>query len=99
MAVILSRKNGRLRSLLSEKQKPENCRPCVMHEQHKERNAEDPAEHRADMLRGTMVMEPQRAVMLGQRAVPDAEEIANRARDVSQIFLNGCQLLKPSLAL
>ena len=43
------------------------------------------------MLRGMMVMEPQRAVMLGQRAVPNAEEIANRARDASQLFLNGCR--------
>jgi AcrR family transcriptional regulator len=51
------------------------------------------------MLRCMMVMEPQRAVMLGQRAVPDVEEIKNRARDVSQLFLNGCQLLEPSLAL
>ena len=51
------------------------------------------------MLWGMMVMEPQRAAMLGQRAVPDPEEIANRARDVSQIFLNGCQLIEPSLAL
>jgi AcrR family transcriptional regulator len=43
------------------------------------------------MLRGMMVMQPQRAVMLGQRAAPDANEIANRARTVSQLFLNGCR--------
>jgi AcrR family transcriptional regulator len=43
------------------------------------------------MLRGMMIMEPQRAAMLGQRAVPDAEEIAHRARFASQIFLNGCR--------
>jgi hypothetical protein len=42
-------------------------------------------------LRGMMVMEPQRAVMLGQRAVPDAAEIARRARLASHIFLNGCR--------
>jgi hypothetical protein len=43
------------------------------------------------MLRGMMIMEPQRAAMLGQGAVPDADEIANRARAVSQLFLNGCR--------
>src|SRR5271156_2086641 len=29
----------------------------------------------AEMLRGMMIMDPQRAVMLGQRQVPDREEI------------------------
>lgn len=43
------------------------------------------------MLRGMMIMEPQRAVMLGQRAAPNAEEIAYRARFASQLFLRGCQ--------
>jgi primosomal protein N'' len=42
------------------------------------------------MLRGMMIMEPQRAVMLGQRAAPDAQEIARRARFAAHLFLNGC---------
>jgi hypothetical protein len=33
----------------------------------------------AGMLRGMMAMDPQRAVMLGQRVIPDQEEIATRA--------------------
>ncbi len=45
----------------------------------------------AGMLRGMMIMEPQRAAMLGQRAVPTAEEIVDRARAASQLFLNGCR--------
>jgi AcrR family transcriptional regulator len=51
----------------------------------------DDPEVASGMLRGMMVMEPQRAVMLGQRAVPDAAEIARRARLASHIFLNGCR--------
>ena len=51
---------------------------------------EDP-EVAAGMLRGMTVMDPQRAVMLGQRAAPDAEEIARRARFAAHIFLNGCR--------
>jgi AcrR family transcriptional regulator len=43
------------------------------------------------MLRGMMTMEPQRAVMLGQRAVPDAAEIAARAKSCARIFLDGCR--------
>jgi AcrR family transcriptional regulator len=42
------------------------------------------------MLRGMMIMEPQRAVMLGQRPAPDAAEIARRARLCSRMFLQGC---------
>jgi AcrR family transcriptional regulator len=45
----------------------------------------------ADMLRGMMVMEPQRAVMLGQRQPLDAKEIAERARMCARLFLNGCR--------
>jgi AcrR family transcriptional regulator len=52
---------------------------------------EDPAAA-ADMLRGMMAMEPQRAVMLGQRRAPGAEEIAARARMCARLFLNGCRL-------
>ena len=51
----------------------------------------DDPEVAAGMLRGMMILEPQRAAMLGQRAVPDADEIARRARFASHIFLNGCR--------
>ena len=44
------------------------------------------------MLRGMMVMEPQRAVMLGRRGFPDQEEIAARARLCARIFLDGCSV-------
>jgi AcrR family transcriptional regulator len=44
----------------------------------------------ADLLRGMMSMDPQRAVMLGQRSVPDADEVAARAKQCARIFLNGC---------
>jgi hypothetical protein len=50
---------------------------------------DDPAEA-TSMLRGMMIMEPQRAAMLGQREPPDAEEIAARARLCAKLFLNGC---------
>jgi AcrR family transcriptional regulator len=51
----------------------------------------DDPEVASGMLRGMMVMEPQRAVMLGQRAAPDAAEIARRARFAAHMFLNGCR--------
>jgi AcrR family transcriptional regulator len=44
----------------------------------------------AGMLRGMMSMDPQRAVMLGQRDAPDADEVAARAKQCAQLFLNGC---------
>jgi AcrR family transcriptional regulator len=44
----------------------------------------------AGMLRGMMVMEPQRAVMLRQRDVPDRDEIAARAKHCARLFLEGC---------
>jgi hypothetical protein len=44
----------------------------------------------AGMLRGMMSMDPQRAVMLGQRAAPDHEEIAARAKQCARLFLDGC---------
>jgi len=44
----------------------------------------------AGMLRGMMSMDPQRAVMLGQRGVPDHEEIESRAKQCAQLFLAGC---------
>ncbi len=44
-----------------------------------------------DMLRGMMVMEPQRALMLGQRKPPDRQEITARARYCARLFLDGCR--------
>jgi hypothetical protein len=46
----------------------------------------------ASMLRGMMIMDPQRAAMLGQRAAPNADEIAVRAKLCARLFLNGCQI-------
>jgi hypothetical protein len=46
----------------------------------------------ASMLRGMMIMEPQRAVMLGRRSVPDAAEIAARAKQCARLFLDGCRV-------
>ena len=50
---------------------------------------EDPHEA-TGMLRGMMTMEPQRAAMLGQRAAPDGDAIAARAKRCAQLFLEGC---------
>ena len=50
----------------------------------------DDAGEAVSMLRGMMIMEPQRAVMLGQREPPDAAEIVARAKRCAQIFLKGC---------
>lgn len=44
----------------------------------------------AGMLRGMMIMEPQRAVMIGHADVPSAAEIAARARVCVEVFLRGC---------
>jgi AcrR family transcriptional regulator len=44
------------------------------------------------MLRGMMIMEPQRAVILGRRGVPDREEIAARAKQCARLFLEGCSV-------
>src|SRR6516162_1685028 len=49
----------------------------------------------AEMLRGMMVMDPQRAVMLGQRSAPGREEIAARAKQCTWLFLRGCSV-KPA---
>jgi AcrR family transcriptional regulator len=43
------------------------------------------------MLRGMIAMDPQRAALLGQRPLPDAAEIAARARTCAELFLNGCR--------
>ena len=53
-------------------------------------DVEDP-EEAAGMLRGMMIMEPQRAAMLGQRPVPTPAEITDRARACVRLFLAGCQ--------
>lgn len=45
----------------------------------------------AAMLRGMMIMEPQRGAMLGQRAAPTPEEIEARARACAALFLDGCR--------
>jgi AcrR family transcriptional regulator len=42
------------------------------------------------MLRGMMIMEPQRAVMLRQAEAPDEAAIAERARLCARLFLQGC---------
>ena len=51
---------------------------------------EDP-EQAADMLRGMMVMEPQRAALLGQAPPPDASAIAARAKVCARVFVKGCR--------
>lgn len=50
----------------------------------------DDLQDASGMLRGMMILEPQRAVMLGQRAAPSADEIAARARACARLFLSGC---------
>ncbi len=42
------------------------------------------------MLRGMMVMEPQRAAMLRQAPAPQGQEIADRAKMCADLFLKGC---------
>jgi len=51
----------------------------------------DDPDQATGMLRGMMVQEPQRAIMLGLRAAPDAAEIAERARACARLFLDGCR--------
>ena len=48
-------------------------------------------EQAADMLRGMMVMEPQRAALLGQAPPPDGPAIAARAKACARVFLEGCR--------
>lgn len=43
------------------------------------------------MLRGMMILEPQRVAMLCQREPPDAAEIATRAKICARLFLDGCR--------
>ncbi|MBB5574366.1 TetR/AcrR family transcriptional regulator [Rhizobium paranaense] len=52
---------------------------------------EDP--HMASgMLRGMMIMEPQRAAILRQLQPPNIAEISRRARICAEVFLKGCQV-------
>jgi AcrR family transcriptional regulator len=52
---------------------------------------EDP--HMASgMLRGMMIMEPQRAAILRQLPPPNIAEISRRARICTEVFLKGCQV-------
>ncbi len=51
----------------------------------------DDPERAADMLRGMMVMEPQRAALLGQAPPPDASAIVARAKVCAKVFLEGCR--------
>ncbi len=44
----------------------------------------------AGMLRGMMIMEPQRSVILGRRELPSEEQIAARAQVCVRLFLRGC---------
>lgn len=43
------------------------------------------------MLRGMMILEPQRTAMMGQRAAPHRDEIALRAKQCAEVFYNGCK--------
>lgn len=52
---------------------------------------EDPHEA-CGMLRGMMIMEPQRAATLGQKPAPRIEEIRARATMCAGLFLKGCTL-------
>ena len=45
----------------------------------------------AGMLRGMMIMEPQRAVMMGRGRIPSPSDIAERARACVAMFLDGCR--------
>jgi AcrR family transcriptional regulator len=51
----------------------------------------------AGMLRGMMVMEPQRAAMLGQSAAPDAAAIVERAELCAALFLRGLSGFRASM--
>ena len=51
----------------------------------------DDPERAAEILRGMMVFEPQRAALLGQAPPPDAAAIAARARACAMLFVRGCQ--------
>jgi AcrR family transcriptional regulator len=46
----------------------------------------------ASALRGMMIMEPQRAAMLGVRDAPTTREIEARAKFCAELFLDGCRV-------
>jgi AcrR family transcriptional regulator len=50
----------------------------------------DDPDEAAGMLRGMMIMERQRSVMLGHRELPSDDEIVARARACVRLFLKGC---------
>jgi AcrR family transcriptional regulator len=50
---------------------------------------DDPQEA-TGLLRGMMIMEPQRAAMLGLHDTPNEREIARRAQRCARLFLDGC---------
>jgi len=50
----------------------------------------DDLEEAAEMMRGMMAMDPQRAIMLGIRNPPPDAEIRARARHCARLFLEGC---------
>jgi AcrR family transcriptional regulator len=52
----------------------------------------DDAHAACGMLRGMMIMEPQRAAMLRQEPAPLGEDIAERAKMCADLFLKGCAL-------
>lgn len=51
------------------------------------------------MLRGMLIMDVQRAAMLGQRPAPDSQEIAERARACARVFLDGCRTRRHELSV
>lgn len=51
----------------------------------------------ASALRGMMIMEPQRAAMLGMRKAPSPREIEDRAKFCAKLFLDGCRARQTAL--
>jgi len=49
----------------------------------------------SEALRGMMALEPQRAAVLKQKALPNSEAIALRARRCADLFLKGCVVHQP----
>jgi AcrR family transcriptional regulator len=45
----------------------------------------------AGLLRGMMIFEPSMGAMLGQTALPSADDIARRAERCARLFLDGCR--------
>lgn len=53
--------------------------------------AQDDLNEAAGMLRGMMIFEPSRGAMLGQKPLPGADAIADRAARCAHLFLDGCR--------